>query len=318
MRYCNKCESEIKGNQGFCTSCGSTLVDETNINTKSKDKMVIVGIVTIAIIGAIFSTIGMIKKISGKEEVAIESKDSINISDELNNDSLDVANNYYEDITYNYEEGSYNDESLLEVSNYYIDKYKDRDFIIPSSDSVELDFKALNDYNSEQLLIAKNELLARYGYIFNSQPNLQAYFESKSWYKANPNYSGELLKEVEEHNLGMIKSLEFLKFARESNTSITRSFVLPNSNTSEITISEIAELNDWELIVARNEIFARYGLAFSTKELLQHFKERSWFVIDSSLGNDMPLTAIENKNVTRILDEEKRRIELRFNNDLGE
>lgn len=60
----------------------------------------------------------------------------------------------------------------------------------------------------------------------------------------------------------MIKSLEFLKFARESNTSITRSFVLPNSNTSEITLSEIAELNDWELIVARNEIFARYGLAF--------------------------------------------------------
>lgn len=32
----------------------------------------------------------------------------------------------------------------------------------------------------------------------------------------------------------------------------------------------------------------------------------------------MPLTAIENKNVTIILDEEKRGIELRFNNDLGE
>lgn len=318
MRYCNKCGAEINDNQSFCTSCGSRVVDETNINTKSKakiDKMVIIGLVTIAVIGAAFSTIGILKKLPSKEDV--DSSNSINISDELNNDNLAKDDNYNEDITYD-EDVSYNDDNLSEVANYYIGKYKDRDYIISSSNSVELDFKSLNDYDAEELLIAKNEIFARYGYIFKSQPNLQLYFESKSWYKANPSYSGELLKEVEEYNLGMIKSLEFLKFARESNISITSSFVIPNSNTLEITSSEVSELNDWELVVARNEIFARYGLGFSTKELLQHFKERSWFVIDSSLGNDMALTAIENKNVATILEEEERRTELRLSYDLGE
>ena len=95
-------------------------------------------------------------------------------------------------------------------------------------------------------------------------------------------------------------------------------YVFANSDTVELTAGQVSSVNDWELIVARNEIFARYGLHFSTKELLEHFKGKSWFTIDSSVGNDVELNSIEYKNVTTILDEENRRIEKAANHDLGE
>ena len=211
--------------------------------------------------------------------------------------------------------------SNLEVSSVakkYIDKYSSRDYIIPESNTTKLDFKGLNPYTSEELSIARNEILARHGYVDSSYPNFVSYFNSKSWYKANPSYTESDLSEIETYNYDLIKSIEFLKRAYESCSSISANYVLPNSNSLELTSSEVARLNDWELVVARNEIFARYGLEFSTKELLEHFKSKSWFVIDPSVGNDLALSAVENKNVAIILEEEKKRENSTLNHDLGE
>ena len=211
--------------------------------------------------------------------------------------------------------------SNLEVSSIakkYIDKYSSRDYIIPESNTTKLDFKGLNPYTSEELSIARNEILARHGYVDSSYTNFVSYFNSKSWYKANPSYTESDLSEIETYNYNLIKSIEFLKRAYESCSSISANYVLPNSNSLELTSSEVARLNDWELVVARNEIFARYGLEFSTKELLEHFKSKSWFVIDPSVGNDLALSAVENKNVAIILEEEKKRENSTLNHDLGE
>lgn len=199
----------------------------------------------------------------------------------------------------------------------YISKYKNRDFIIPTSNSAELTFKDLNNYSVEELFLARNEMFARHGLVFASSPNLQKFFESKSWYKADENYTGDLNTDVEDLNAGMIKSVEFLKMAHTNNPAITTDYVLPESSTKEYSSDEIAKLNDWELIVARNEIYARYGLEFSTIELLNHFKSKSWFKIDSSVGNDIALNAIENKNIATLVAEEQSRYYNRLNHDLG-
>ena len=124
----------------------------------------------------------------------------------------------------------------------------------------------MNTYTAEELFIARNEIFARHGYVFKSLPNLQSYFESKSWYTPDKNYSGDLSGEIEESNFGMIKSIEFLKMSYDSCQPVTSDYVFPNSNTTEISPSEVSALNDWELIIARNEIYARYGLNFSTKD----------------------------------------------------
>lgn len=329
MRNCNKCGAEINNNQGFCTSCGSKVVDNQNnlANNKVKtDKMIIIGIITVAIIGAGFSSIKIIKKSSSKETLVVGEVDSSSLNNNLNyendvnedieNTNSNLVNSNSNNNTNN--NTNINDNYIPQAAKYYIDKYKDRDYIIPDSNSVEVNFKSLNKYTAEELLIAKNEMLARYGHVFEYQPNLQAYFESKSWYQPNKNGQSELSRDVEKVNYKLIKSLEFLKQARDSNVSIVSSFVLPNSNTVELTSSDVAVLNDWELVVARNEIFARYGLEFSTKELMEHFKTKSWFVIDSSVGNDLALNSIENKNLVILLEEEQMRIEARSNYDLGQ
>lgn len=213
------------------------------------------------------------------------------------------------------------DSDSIEISSIaqkYIDKYSSRDYIIPSSDTVELDFKALNEYTSEELFLARNEILARHGYVDSSHPNLVSYFKSKSWYQENSSFIDSELSEVETYNYNLIKSIEFLKSSYSTYPSISSDYVFANSDTIELTASQVSSLNNWELIVARNEIYARYGLHFSTKELLEHFKSKSWFTIDSSVNNNVELNSIEYKNVTTILNEENRRMESSINHDLGE
>lgn len=200
----------------------------------------------------------------------------------------------------------------------FIDEYSSTDYIIPNSNTVKLDFKSLNDYTAEELFIARNEMFARYGYVFKNSPNLQSYFESKSWYTPDENYSGDLDTDIEQSNAEMIKSIEFLKMAYDSCQYISSDYVFPDSDIEEISASEVSNLNDWELIVARNEIFARYGLNFSTKELVDHFRSKSWFSINSSIGNDVPLNSVENKNIATIVAEEKQRMNSAVNHDLGE
>jgi hypothetical protein len=41
--------------------------------------------------------------------------------------------------------------------------------------------------------------------------------------------------------------------------------------------SELANLSKWELRIARNEIFARYGYTFGPTELVRHFGAQSWY-----------------------------------------
>lgn len=231
---------------------------------------------------------------------------------------LDFSYSDYKNISPNLS-GQASDTTSVEASaiaKKYIDKYASRDFIIPESDTVKLDFKALNNYTAEELFIARNEIAARHGYVDSSLPNLTSYFKNKSWFKANKSYTSNLLSENEKLNYDLIKSIEFLKLSKDKYSNISSDYVLPNSNTVELTASDVRNLNDWEIIIARNEIFARYGLEFSTKELIEYFKTKSWFTIDSSVGNDVGLTTLEHKNIKTILDEENNRVNSTLNHDL--
>lgn len=56
------------------------------------------------------------------------------------------------------------------------------DYILPTSSSEYLSYTDCENLNKEQLEMAINEILARHGVIFIDN-NVQAYFESKEWYK---------------------------------------------------------------------------------------------------------------------------------------
>ncbi len=86
-------------------------------------------------------------------------------------------------------------------------------------------------------------------------------------------------------------------------------YILPNSDKVYYSSSDFAGLSDWELYVARNEIFARYGREFSNDDLARYFARKSWYVarytpeeFDSMAS---PLNAYEKHNVDELLSYEK-------------
>lgn len=79
-------------------------------------------------------------------------------------------------------------------------------YILPYSDSTYLTKSDLAGLTKRDLRIARNEIYARYGYVFDSK-DLQNYFNSQSWYYPNPSYNGAL-SAVEKHNVDLIKSFE--------------------------------------------------------------------------------------------------------------
>ena len=58
-----------------------------------------------------------------------------------------------------------------------------------------------------QLRIARNEIYARYGWQFES-PDLDTYFNDRSWYVPSENIDDTILSEVELANLELLKEAE--------------------------------------------------------------------------------------------------------------
>lgn len=89
----------------------------------------------------------------------------------------------------------------------------DDDYILPDSADTYLTEEDLKDLTQEELRIARNEIMARHGRIFND-PALAAYFESKDWYNGTidpetfDSQTSSELNEYEMKNIALIQSME--------------------------------------------------------------------------------------------------------------
>lgn len=77
-----------------------------------------------------------------------------------------------------------------------------------------------------------------------------------------------------------------------------------NAQQELLDFSNIKDKNLSELRIARNEIFAKYGYIFKSKELNEYFQQKDWY--EPKFSNvDVLLTEIDKKNITLILNREK-------------
>ena len=60
---------------------------------------------------------------------------------------------------------------------------------------------------AEDLRVLRNEVYARHGRVFKDK-ELQKYFETQAWYKANPDFKDDQLNEIEIKNLAKIREAE--------------------------------------------------------------------------------------------------------------
>lgn len=86
-------------------------------------------------------------------------------------------------------------------------------------------------------------------------------------------------------------------------------YILPTSNTALVSYDTLRPLSDWQLRLARNEIYARHGRRFNDAQLQAYFDGKSWYhgtiapdAFDASVLNDTELA-----NIARIQEVEAQR-----------
>ena len=55
-------------------------------------------------------------------------------------------------------------------------------------------------------------------------------------------------------------------------------YVIPDSSTRYITTEELQNLSEDEILLARNEIYAKHGYIFNNQALSQYFSSKSWYI----------------------------------------
>ncbi|MDQ0149517.1 YARHG domain-containing protein [Eubacterium multiforme] len=104
---------------------------------------------------------------------------------------------------------NYNNNSPTSDKNLNARIQSKDEYIEPNSNSTYLKENNLKKYDKKTLALVRNEIYARYGYVFHTEP-FKSYFSSKSWYIQNPSFQGKIndLNEYEQKNVQLLQKLE--------------------------------------------------------------------------------------------------------------
>lgn len=84
------------------------------------------------------------------------------------------------------------------------------DYILPDSATRRLTQADVADLTWEQCCLARNEIFARHGRLFQT-PQIAAYFEAQSWYHGTipgASFSNDVLSQIERDNIDFLVSYE--------------------------------------------------------------------------------------------------------------
>lgn len=111
---------------------------------------------------------------------------------------------------------------------------EEKEYIVADSNIKYLTEDELEQYSVEELGYIRNEIFARYGYIFEKD-KYRDYFYSKSWYTPDPSFEGneEDFNEYELANIELIKSLEAKRKGKTSSNKNRDYFYIQEENPEE-------------------------------------------------------------------------------------
>ncbi len=94
-----------------------------------------------------------------------------------------------------------------------------------------------------------------------------------------------------------------------SAASVSADYILPDSNVRYLSKSELRSLSDYELMLARNEIYARHGRRFADSTLQLYFNQKSWYhgTVDPEDFSDSVFNKYERANIDTIVAVEQSR-----------
>ncbi len=95
----------------------------------------------------------------------------------------------------------------------------------------------------------------------------------------------------------------------EASGDTNSDYILPDESTRYYDKSELETLSDYDLYLARNEIYARYGRGFSSSELQDYFNSKEWYTQSYSPEEfdamESPLNQYEKANADLIREVER-------------
>lgn len=233
---CDKCGFELKTGAKFCNQCGTAidLNEDMFLNQENEDIVVEDGfkklkknwndkytIVTLILVMIVAGITGLlVRNISNKDDdisydvahgnndYSYEELDNIdynkyndnsNYGENQENSNLSSNEENYE----NYDDSNY--ENTIELENQNLQEY-----ILPNSSTEYLTKAHLEGLTAEECRLARNEIYARHGRMFNDA-SLQAYFESFDWYYPTipaEDFEESILNEYEVANRDLIVEYE--------------------------------------------------------------------------------------------------------------
>lgn len=142
-------------------------------------------------------------KVSG--DVSVEGDSVCMIADEaVNEDGSEITKKNSNDKTKS------SAKSSQSMNNSKNNSGSNSDYILPQSSSQVLTSADISGLSLQQLNYAKNEIYARHGRKFDS-PELQNYFNSKSWYQGTvspSSFDNSMLSDVEKKNAEFLSNAE--------------------------------------------------------------------------------------------------------------
>lgn len=141
----------------------------------------------------------------GKENKKVSERDINEYKKQIKDMENDVTSEESsEDLDY------YDDSDLYEDSDNYSDSSEENEYVLPDSAKRKLKKSDLKGLSIEELRIARNEIYARHGRMFDDK-KLQKYFDSQSWYEGTvpaSEFSEDVLSSVEKKNVAFIRQFE--------------------------------------------------------------------------------------------------------------
>ena len=188
------------------------------------------------------------------------------------------------------------------------------DYSMAGSDSRYLRASDLSNLEHDRLVVIRNEIFARHGYIFGSEA-LKAYFYCTDWYQPDPNFSKNSFNKYEKANVELCdqyeRKLEGVTFS--SKNPYARyfwdgtSYMISYSSSQYLQDYDLMYLDKYQLVIARNEILARHGYTFESENLQEYFLQCSWYNPDTPPGDtsSLKLSKIETHNINMLKEYEK-------------
>lgn len=236
MKFCIYCGHEISENAKFCTTCGKEQIqdkqprsrtvwtddqDDANEYTRAakkgkKYKAVIVVLVIVFAAGIIWKA-GIFQKNNNDNSVATIKNSQEEVSADSENEETkkktDVSTQDTDTTLQNKQQNVQQDNVTQADQNEVVST---DEYILPT-DTQYISESDLWGLTQEEVALARNEVYARHGYVFQNQ-DYQNYFSSKSWYQPDAAYQpmDDTLSKIEKANVDMIVKYEVSKGWRKS------------------------------------------------------------------------------------------------------